>query len=323
MAAISTPTHQPNDRHQPMPTIAKPTLALALALLAALCAPATTRAQTADGPRGLNGLTEVAFAQLSDTHVTALGQAALGIRAADWKHGETTNFVYHFFHGFIATPVSVEAEFYYRVIAKELEKDTAQWERKSHIFIFEKSEDWRAFQSKASLDPWTGGVHAGGELFLLRDAAYKFKGRTLGHEIAHLVVHRFFGNGIPISLNEGYAEYSSIRGYAAFERARGYSARPSSHAIAPGDFIPLDTLASMVSYPANEKQVPTFYEESEKLVRFLCKESKQKFLTFLDAMSKGNKLETALWKAYGGRFPTVDALDREFKDYATTDHANE
>src|SRR5205823_11742993 len=51
--------HQPHERRQPMTTIAKPTFALALTLLVALCAPATTRAQTADGPRGLNGLPEV------------------------------------------------------------------------------------------------------------------------------------------------------------------------------------------------------------------------------------------------------------------------
>lgn len=278
-------------------------------------------AQENDDPRGLNGLQEVELSKLTDSNISPLGQAALSIQPVLWKHAETANFVYHFFHGFIATPVSVEAEFYYRVIAKELGKDTTQWERKSHIYIFEKPEDWAAFQKKAALDPWTGGIHSGGDLFIQRNPEYKFKGRTLGHEITHLVLHRFFGSGVPLWLNEGYAEYASIRGYASYNRARGYNAKPWSQIIAPDDFIPLEKLSNLLAYPSDVKQVMTFYFESEKLVRFLCGLSEVKFVTFLDAMSQGNKFETALWKAYGGRFAGLNDLEREFKNYATQDYA--
>ena len=173
-------------------------------------------------------LREVPLQALSDRNFTPLAQAALTIRPTEWKHAETANFVYHYFHSFIAAPVAVEAEFYYRVISKDLEKDTTQWERKGHVFIFETDEDWAAFQKKGALDPWTGGIHSGGSLFLKRDPQMKFKGNTLGHEITHLVLDRFFGSGIPLWLNEGYAEYASTICYAAFNRARGYSARPLS-----------------------------------------------------------------------------------------------
>ena len=276
-----------------------------------------------DEVRGLNALPEVALAQLTDRNISPLGQSALAIKPADWKHAETANFVYHFFQGFIATPVSVEAEFYYRVVAKELEKDTTQWERKSHICVFERAEDWKAFQQKASLDPWTGGIHSGNDLFLLRDAEYKFKGRTLGHEITHLVLHRFFGSGIPLWLNEGYAEYASIRAYASFERARGFRAKPQSQAIPPADFVPLDKLANALAYPTGDKQVATFYAESEKLVRFLSATDRRGFLAFLDAMSKGNRFDTALARSFGARFSGVDSLEREFKTYATKDYASD
>ena len=269
------------------------------------------------------GLSEVALPQLTDHNISPLGQSALAIKLTDWKHAETANFVYHFFHGFIATPVSVEAEFYYRVVAKELEKDTAQWERKSHIYVFERAEDWKAFQQKATLDPWTGGIHTGSDLFLLRDAEYKFKGRTLGHEITHLVLHRFFGSGIPLWLHEGYAEYASIRAYASFERARGFRAKPQSQAIPPADFVPLDKLANAHAYPAGDKQVATFYAESEKLVRFLSATDKRGVLAFLDAMSKGNRFDTALGRSFGARFSGVDSLEREFKTYASKDYTGE
>jgi len=261
-------------------------------------------------------LKEVPFQSLTDRAVTPLGQAALSIRPNDWHHAETTNFVYHFFQGAIAAPVSVEAEFYYRVISKDLEKDTTQWERKSHVFVFESDEDWAAFQRKGSLDPWTGGIHSGGSLFIKRDPQQKFKGNTLGHEITHLVLERFFGSGVPLWLNEGYAEYASTICYAAFNRARGYAARPTSRGVPASLYLPVSQLTSMVTYPAETEQVPIFYNESERLVRFLNKTDKKGFFAFLEAMSRGNRVETALNKGFSARFINLEALEREFKNYA-------
>jgi len=266
---------------------------------------------------GEGALHEVPFQSLSDRSLTPLGQAAMSIHPNDWKHAETTNFIYHFFHGYIAAPVSVEAEFYYRVIAQDLEKDTTQWERKSHIFIFETDEDWKAFQHKGSLDPWTGGIHSAGSLFIQRNPELKFKGSTLGHEVTHLVIERFFGAGVPLWLNEGYAEYSASRCYSAFNRARGYAARPTSRSVPADLYLPVGQLTSMVSYPQEVTQVGVFYSESERLVRFLTSTDKRGFGIFLEAMSKGNRVETALSKGFGTRFINLDSLDQAFKTYAT------
>jgi len=259
----------------------------------------------------------VPLQSLSDHSLTQLGQAALSIHPNDWKHAETANFVYHFFHGFIAAPVSAEAEFYYHVIAQDLGKDTTQWERKSHIFIFETDADWAEFKQKGALDPWTGGLHSAGSLFIQRNPEMKFKGHTLGHEITHLVIERFFGAGVPLWLNEGYAEYSGIRCYAAFSRARGYLARPTARSVPADLYIPVGQLSAMVTYPQDVAQVGAFYGESERLVRFLTGVDKRGFGVFLDAMSKGNRFETALSKGFANRFMNLDALDKEFKTYAT------
>lgn len=268
----------------------------------------------------LGALPEVTFASLSDRNLTPLGQSALAIRPNEWKHAETANFVYHFFQSFVAGPVAQEAEYYYRVIASEMEKETTQWERKCHVFIFEKPDDWRAFQGKAALDPWTGGICAGSELFIVRDPSYKWKGNTLGHEVAHLVANRFFGSGLPLWIREGHAEYAASRGYAAFHRLRGYRARPRTQAVNPSRFIALAQLTSAVAYPTNSAEVEVFYDESERLVRFLSAANKQGFARLFDALSKGNQFETALNKGFAGRFINLDALEREFKDYATKEH---
>ncbi|MEA3186584.1 MAG: Peptidase superfamily, partial [Chthoniobacter sp.] len=145
---------------------------------------------------------------------------------------------------------------------------------------------------------------------------------TLGHETAHLVVHRFFGSGVPLWLDEGYAEYASTRGYAAFMRARSYAAKPVSEELAPADYVPLKTLTELSTYPTNIKQVTPFYVESEKLVRFLSATNKQQFLAFFDALAKGNKTESALGKTFGSRFSSLDALDQEFQVYVTKDHGS-
>ena len=284
---------------------------LAAAFLFALT---PARAAETESP---GALPELAFSALSDRSITPFAQAALDIRAADWRHAETANFVYHFFHGFIAAPVSVEAEAYYRMIAKDLDRETGQWERKCHIFIFEETADWTEFQKRGVLDPWTGGLHRGGELFIQRNPAVKWKGSTLGHEVAHLVVHRFFGPGVPLWLNEGYAEYAASRFYAAFHRARGFLARPRAAAVDPASFLPLATLTSALAYPADPREVATFYDESERLVRFLSAENRAGFTAFFEAMSKGNRFESALSKGFGARFGSLDSLERDFKNYAT------
>jgi hypothetical protein len=263
--------------------------------------------------------TEVPLAQLTDRHLAPLGQAALGIRASEWKHAESTNFVYHYFHSYVAAPVSVEAEFYYRVIAAELTKDTAAWERKSHIFIFETVEEWAEFQKRAALDPWTGGVHAGGELFIRRDPQFKFKDNTLGHEVAHLVVDRFFGSKVPLWLNEGFAEHISKRCYAAFQRARGYAARPVTPALSAAQWIPFAELTGALAYPADPLRVAPFYHQSERLTRFLSGIDKAGFGIFFEAISRGARVETALVKGYGTRFSNLESLEREFRAGAFSD----
>ncbi len=266
---------------------------------------------------GLDGLKEVPFTALSNPYITPLGTAALSIRPTEWKHAETENFVYHYFHGFVATPVSVEAEFYYRVIAKDLGKDTSHWERKAHIFVFEQPEDWQAFQTKGHLDPWTGGIHAHGELFIQRDPAFKFKGNTLGHETAHLVIDRFFGSNVPIWANEGYAEYISRVAYASYNRARGYDAHPRTLELTPANYLPLEQLTNLQAYPSDVRQVAAFYVESEKLVRFLNMVDKAKFQEVLQGLASGRMLDSALYSAFGSRLPSLHALEEEFRPYAT------
>ncbi len=263
----------------------------------------------------LSGLPEVEFSSLSQRDPNPLGDKALAIHPDDWKHAETDHFIYHFVHGYVATPISVEAEFYYRVIVKELQRDPPTGDTKSHIYIFERPEDWRAFQGLGRLEPWTGGIHSLGSLFIQRDPAYKFSNNALGHEVAHLIMHRFYPDGIPRWLDEGFAEYVSRNAHASYQRARGYISKPHSHAITTENQIPLAELVTM-DYPADDRKVAIFYGESERLVRFLAATDKSSFLGLLDALSRHLPFETSLQRYYSGKFSTIGTLETRFKEYA-------
>ncbi len=266
---------------------------------------------------GLNALPEVELSQLSQRDPNPLGEKAIAINPEQWKHGETDHFIYHFVHSYVATPVSVEAEFHYRVVAKELERDQPLTDVKSHIYIFERPEDWAQFQNLGELEKWTGGIHSAGSLFILRNPKNKFSGNTLGHEIVHLVMHRFYADGIPCWLNEGIAQYISKAAHASYQRARGYIAKPRSEAIAAEDLIPLGKLVAMTRPPSD--RVETFYDESERLVRFLATTDKPSFLSLLDALGRHQPFETALPRSYAGKFGSAPILEERFREYASKD----
>ena len=291
-------------------------------LLAFLCfafAHTMVRAAEIDPPaaRGLNGLPEVAFSQLSQADQNPLGAKALAIHPAEWKHGETEHFIYHFQRGYVATPVAVEAEFHFRVVIKELARNDVPWTEKAHIYIFEQPGDWQSFQSAGQLEPWTGGIQSEGSLFIVRNPAYKFTDNSLGHEIVHLMLRRLFGPGVPLWLNEGLAQCFSKNAHASYQRARGYRAKPSSNAIEAEKLFPLAALTTMNYPPAD--QVETFYDEAERLVRFLIAADRQEFLELLDLSARGTAFATALSRTSGATFPSVAVLEEKFRVYAMKD----
>jgi hypothetical protein len=266
---------------------------------------------------GLNALPEVEFSRLSQRDPNPLGEKALAIHPEQWKHGETEHFIYHFVSSYVVTPISVEAEFHYRVVAKELQHEQPMTDTKSHIYVFERPADWAEFQKLGRLEPWTGGIHSDGSLFIVRNPAFKFTDNTLGHEIAHLVLHRFYSGGIPCWLDEGFAQYVSKGAHASYQRARGYNAKPRSQSIEVQNLIPLATLVAMTQPPS--ERVAVFYDESERFVRFLASTDKSRFLALLDALARHQPFDSTLLRIYAGDFASPAILEEKFRDYAAKD----
>jgi hypothetical protein len=65
--------------------------------------------------------------------------------------------------------------------------------------------------------------------------------------------------------------------------------------------------------------VETFYDESERLVRFLAYTDKPSFLALLDALARHQPFDSALLRIYGAKFSSASALEEKFRDYAAKD----
>jgi hypothetical protein len=284
-------------------------------LLLTLCGASVLDGQAPTSTPGLNALPEVEFARLSQRDPNPLGQRALALHPEQWKHAETEHFIYHFSDPFTVTPVSVEAEFHYRVVAKELQREQPVGDTKSHIYIFQTASDWKQFQSVGRLEPWTGGIHSQGSLFIQRSPGFTSGGNLLGHEITHLLMHRYYPDGIPCWLDEGFAQYVSKGARASYLRARNYNARPHASTVDQQKLIPLAELMAMTS-PPNDR-VETFYDESERFVRFLASTDKARFLSLLDALARHQPFDSAFLRIYAGEFANAAVLEEKFRVYAT------
>ena len=195
--------------------------------LRCLCLFATRMAQEGEGT-----LKEMPFQSLSDRSLTPLGQAAMSIHPERLEaRGDDQ------FHLPLLPRIHCRAGLRWRrnfTIGSSPRTSRRTPPNGSARATFSSSRRMpigRNSSRRAALDPWTGGIHSQGSLFIQRNPELKFKGSTLGHEVTHLVIERFFGSGVPLWLNEGYAEYSASRCYAAFNRARGYAG--AAH-FAPG-----------------------------------------------------------------------------------------
>ena len=288
------------------------------AVLVLLLLSAVTLSAQLDELQGLNALQEIQLSNLSQQDDDPLGKVALALHPDDWKHAEGEHFIYHYVRSFVATRASIEAEFNFRVVTKELEKEQPDDGHKSHIYLFDRPEDWQQFQKAGKLEPWTGGIQSAGSLFLLRDPSYKFSGHTIGHEIAHLIVYRIYGSNIPSWLNEGFAEYVSRNSRASYQRARGYLAKPHSHSLAPEALLPLDQLMGY-TYPPSQK-VETFYDESERLVRFLAHTDHARFLALFALLSNKETFDNALTRVYAGEFASRSDFNDKFLEYLSKDY---
>jgi hypothetical protein len=73
-----------------------------------------------------------------------------------------------------------------------------------------------------------------------------------------------------------------------------------------------------ITSPPSDR-VKLFYDESERLVRFLAATDKPAFLALLDALARHQPFEKTFPLTYAGKIPSMSALEDKFRDYAEKD----
>lgn len=291
------------------PYMTLPAFGLAVAL-AGWAGIVPCRADQTPPPREIP-LIEKKQEQLSLQEVDDLGNKAFSIDPKKWKHAESENFVLHFRRATEARRVIREVEYTLWFVAKALGKTRADYTRKSHIFIFSGTGDWRTFLSETDAPNWSASFAYGDNLYLnIGGAVEAFDSQLLAHETTHAVVSRLYHHKRwPLWLNEGFAEYMGSASVAA----RRQQTLKGLQTDLSGDTMPLERLLALKEYPKNQEEIAMLYRTGERLVRFLMSRfPKERFPQFVDQMLEGASLEDAVMKVYGDQVTDFKVFKREY-----------
>lgn len=258
-------------------------------------------------------LMEKPFNQLSNQQIDDWGQKALAIRPDEWKHAETDNFILHYRRVTEAKKVAREVEYDIWFVATSLGAKKEQYEKKSHVFIFEDDKEWHQFLAQTTAPQWAASFAKGDDLFLsLRNTGSgpPFDSHGLAHETTHAVVARLYPNTRwPLWLNEGLAEYM---GGASVAARKGQTIWRHEHTLTFAS-MSLDQLQQIQQYPQDPVQVAELYETAEKLIRFIMTElPKERFTRFISAVLEGRNLRDALLYVYPDKLASYEDFQRKY-----------
>jgi len=279
-----------------------------------LAAPLLALAQmNAPTPPQSAPLAEKAWNALSDQEVSPLGMKALAINPQKWRHAETEHFIIHFRRMTEAQKVAREVEFDLWFVAKTLQAPPERYAKKSNVYVFEDTSEWKAFLAQSGAPIWAGSFANGDDLFLNvrgSDNGNHFDSKTLAHETTHAVVARLYpGRAWPLWLSEGFAEYMG----GASVAARTHQSVRRHQEFLYGAEMPLDQMLALKQYPTDEMTVGQLYQSAEKLVRFLFNElPPERFPKFADAMMNGETLDAALASIYGDKVKDFTTFQRRY-----------
>lgn len=259
-------------------------------------------------------LVDVGTNDFDRVNLSEQGRAALGAGEFKWKHGQTEHFVVHFENSIFAQKVGRMAEFFYDYISADLKVSRDLHPGRSHIFIFNTKKDWETFQHKYSINgsEWVASWVRGPEMFLQQTGGGSDAADTLGHEMTHLIVNRFFDGQPPLAINEGVAEWYGEFAYSAFKgvkKSKKQEFRRLERPMPLGDVLPAD------KYPPTTEQVRSFYETAKFFVGFLMiRKDAQSFAPFFADCTRGVRINEALAKHYD--FKEEAGMEKEFAKFA-------
>lgn len=155
---------------------------------------------------------------------------------------------------------------------------------------------------KQSFDRITGshdetlGLYDGRIRIGSRELNSKYESTILSHELAHAFLQHAFGSGLPIWIQEGYAQSKEPVRFLTTEEKR-----IEAELIAGTGWIPLKWLDRRFTQPSNLEDVTRSYLQSRLVIAYLLKKGVgSAFQQFLTRISKGEALKSAFEASFKG-----------------------
>lgn len=249
--------------------------------------------------------------QLPNHQISLAGEQALALRPAQWRHGETDNFIIHYRSIGDALQVAREIEFDLWYVAQSLGAVPEQYARKSHVYVFQDEKEWQKFLGQTRAADWVHIFAMRDDLFLDLEAAEGgFDSQTLAHETTHAIVARIYGNRRwPLWLSEGFAEYMAD---ACVAGRNSRSPRSKQRKLHFAETTVAELLAT-ARYPEAPMEVARLYDTSAKFVRYLFnKYPPELFPKFVERVVGSERPTAALVEIYGNEFTDMAEFEKRF-----------
>jgi hypothetical protein len=218
-----------------------------------------------------------------------------------------------------ARQVLLSAEEYYSKIAYQIGyaryKNFWTWDDRVRIIIY---PDQKTFMIETQQPAWSRGSALRHKKLFEQKKIVSFKQNEeflitiLPHEIAHLIVHDFFGmnRDIPLWFDEGVAQL--------FEKGNeGKTEEMMRYFIRQQNYIPFSYLMVLdIREEMDISKVAVFYTQSLSIVRFLIKGyGASAFQQFCGYLRDGRSFEGALQGAYTNQIKNVEDLEKKWLIY--------
>ncbi len=129
---------------------------------------------------------------------------------------------------------------------------------------------------------------------------------TTSHEITHIIIHRATFNpraqNMPSWLNEGLAEFGNLHATVGYDLALEFAVQ--NDRVLPIMF--------MRGQPSKGEDIIIFYGQARSIVRWLFRTfGREKLTEFMSYLRRGNSLDRAFTRAYGGDRIAITNMWRE------------
>jgi len=200
--------------------------------------------------------------------LSAIGREVLR-RPDKWMIGQTQHFYVFAKSLRDLTDMIGQAEHAYRRAGQWFQLENLQTNR-AYLVAVAENREWRRLIRSHGIRQDGLAMHIGRELYLKDDPEQQKRADRIAHEVIHLRLADFYGENVPLWLDEGLAGHYGWLCAVEYQGQRDVLLYRNHPALAEDDIMTLENLLKLTHYPRTEKKARAFYRQAEELVGVLA-----------------------------------------------------